>query len=268
MERLLMLRLQATGCAAEVLLNGMPVATLGAAGGLACMAVHEYTLTGVNRLELVVGPPPATQPPGSPPMPRIAKGPIEISAQLVLLRHGYAATDAGSRPLASVEWKAAEGDSYEAPTVVAKDVELPVKFQRWRWLDAPPVVLTPAVRRQLLEFVQGMAASLGRGDPEPLIDAARLRFEELALAYQRTPGAEVQRFRDRLQKLYLAKALTMDAPTAETLVLRPLLKGQLIECLTPLGTPALRTGNMPPAAMQPSWPLRLAVVEQRVYVLR
>ncbi|MDB5817718.1 MAG: hypothetical protein JWQ11_1358 [Rhizobacter sp.] len=268
MDRLLMLRLQASGCAAEVELNGMPVAAVGATGGQACVPVHEYTLTGSNRLTLVIEPTPWTQPPGQPPMPRIASGPIEVSAELVLLRQGHAAADAGSRPLASVEWQAGEGTSFEAPTRVSRQVELPINFPRWRWLDAPPVQLTPALRRQLLEFVQGLSAALGRGDPEPLVDAARLRFDELGLAYQRTPAAEVQRFRDRLQALYVAKALAMSAPTAETLVLRPIDKGQIVECLTPLGGPALRTANPPTCAFQPAWPLRVAVVDARVYVLR
>jgi hypothetical protein len=268
MDRLLMLRLAATGCAAEVELNGMPVAAVGPAGGQACVPVHEYTLTGLNRLALVVEPPPWTQPPGQPPMPRIAASPISVTAELVLLRQGYAVADAGSRPLASVEWALDAGHGFEAPTRVTKEVELPIRFARWRWLDAPPIALSPALRRQLLEFVQGLSASLGRGDPEPLLDAARLRFDEVSQAYQRTPAAEVQRFRDRLQALYVANALTMAAPTAETLVLRPVDKGQIVECLTPLGGPALRTANPPTCAFQPAWPLRVAVVEGRVYVLR
>ena len=45
MDRILMLQLESVGCAAEVFLNGMPVAALGLTGGRVSLAVHEYTLT-------------------------------------------------------------------------------------------------------------------------------------------------------------------------------------------------------------------------------
>ena len=41
----------------------------------------------------------------------------------------------------------------------------------------------------ILEFLQQLAVELGRGNPEPLIAAAKLRFDELALAYQSDAGA-------------------------------------------------------------------------------
>jgi len=55
---------------------------------------------------------------------------------------------------------------------------------------------------------------------------------------------------------------------AERLVLRPVLGGRLIECLSPLGGPVLRTQNEDAALANHSWPLRLAMVEGKIYVLR
>ena len=65
-------------------------------------------------------------------------------------------------------------------------------------------------------------SSLARGNPEPLIAAAKLRFDELAVAYQSDAAIEVQRFRDHVQGLYAAKALKVLPPVADELVLRPL----------------------------------------------
>ena len=56
MERLLVLRLQTRGVAAQARLNGFTLAQLDATGGTQTLAVHEYTLAGANRLELVVEP--------------------------------------------------------------------------------------------------------------------------------------------------------------------------------------------------------------------
>jgi hypothetical protein len=265
MERLLMLHLQSGASAAEVLLNGMPIAYVGPEGGQVCLPVHEYTLTGKNRLDLVVG----TGVPGQPsvPQPRAAVSPTWARARLVLVRQGHGAADPNVRVLVSVEWLAPEGKTYEAPVTQTKEVDLPVNFPRWRWLDAPPVAINASVQRQVLEFLQQIALDLGRGHPDSLLAAAKLRFDELALAYQRTTSEGEQRFRDHLQQLYAAKALKLIPPSADELVLRPVLEGRLIDCLTAAGTPALRTQNEP-AQGNHAWPMRVAMVEGKIYVLR
>jgi hypothetical protein len=265
MERLLMLHLQAGACAAEALLNGMPVAHVGKDGGHACLPVHEYTLTGKNRLDLIVGGAAPGQP--SPLQPRVAMVPTWARARLVLARQGRSAADPDVRVLASVEWLAPEGKSYDAPAAQTKEVDLPVNFPRWRWLDAPEIAINAQVQRQVLEFLQQLALDLGRGNPDSLLAAAKLRFDELALAYQRTTNEGMQRFRDHLQQLYAAKALKLIPPNADEVVLRPVLDGRLIDCLTSGGGPALHTQNEP-AQGNHAWPLRVAMVEGKIYVLR
>ena len=124
------------------------------------------------------------------------------------------------------------------------------------------------MQRQVLEFLQELAIELGQGNPEPMLAAAKLRFEELALAYQRNVADVMQRFRDHLQGLYAAKALKVVPPAAEDVVLRPIVEGRLVECLTPAGGPALRTRNEAPGIGDHAWPVRLALVDARIYVLR
>lgn len=266
MERLMVLQLEAAGCPVEVLLNGMPVAALGPLGGRSCIAVHEYTLAGRNQLTLSICPAPPG--PAVAAQPRVAIGPTWARARLVLIRKGQGAADPNARVLASAEWAVEEGKSYEAPSTQTTDVDLPVAFPRWRWLDAPVVDLTPPVQRQILEFIQQLALELARGHPEPMLAVAKLRFDELALAYQHTAAQGMQRFRDHLQQLYADKALKIVPPAAEALVLRPIVGGRLIECLSPLGGPVLRTQNDDAALADHVWPVRLAMVEGKIYVLR
>lgn len=266
MERLLVLDFECGGCAAEAWLNGMPVAALGNAGGRASIAVHEFTLAGRNLLSLVVGAAVPGQQVTS--QPRVAIGATWARARLVLVRQGQSPADANARVLGAVEWAAAEGKTYESPSTHSREVDLPVNFPRWRWFDAPVIGMNAEVQRQVLEFLQHLAIELGHGNPEPLLSAAKLRFDELALAYQRTAAEGVQRFRDHLQQLYAAKALKVVPPVAEEVVLRPIVEGRLFECLTPLGGPVLRTQNELPASGEHAWPLRLAMVEGKIYVLR
>lgn len=266
MDRLMVLCLEGAGCPVEAQLNGMPVASLGVKGGRVSVAVHEYVLAGANQLALSIWPAPPNL--AVAPQPRVAIGPTWARARLLLLRQGQGVSDPNARVLAAAEWAAEEGKSFEAPGQHAVDVQLPVAFPRWRWLDAPPVGLNPAVQRQILEFVQLQAIELLHGNPEALLGAAKLRFDELALAYQQTSAQLSQRFRDHLQGLYAAKALKIVPPPADQLVLRPLAGGRLIECLAPLGGPVLRTQNEDPALPDHAWPLRLAMVEGNIYVLR
>ncbi|HZV91951.1 MAG TPA: hypothetical protein VFF72_01970, partial [Caldimonas sp.] len=266
MDRLLMLDLAAGGCAVEAHLNGMPVASLAASGGSCSVAVHEYTLAGRNHLSLVVGPAPPGVTVAS--QPKVAIGATWARARLVLVRHGQSPADPEARVLGVVEWTTAEGKSYDAPSTHGRDVDLPVSFPRWRWLDAPPIAINTSVQRTVLEFMQNVAVELGRGNPDPLVAASKLRFDELALAYQTDANAGMQRFRDHLQRLYAAKALKVPPPAAADLVLRPLVDGRLLECLAATGGPLLRTQNDAPDLGDQAWPVRIAMVEGKIYVLR
>lgn len=266
MDRLLMLELAGHGCAVEALLNGMPLAALGPGGGSVSLAVHEYTLAGRNQLSLSIAP--AAAGTSAPSQPRIAVGATWARARLVLVRQGQSPGDPGARELGVAEWATPEGKAYDAPSTHSRDVDLPVNFPRWRWLDAPPIGLNASVQRTVLEFLQNLAVELGRGNPDPLVAASKLRFDELALAYQGDANAGMQRFRDHLQRLYAAKALKIAPPIAAELVLRPLVDGRLLECLSPAGGPALRTLNEPPELGDHAWPVRVAMVEGRIYVLR
>lgn len=262
----MVLSVEAAGCPVEAQLNGMPVASLGPRGGRVSLPVHEYTLAGKNQLALAIWPAPPNV--SVAPQPRIAIGPTWARARLLLLRQGQGTDDPNVRMLASAEWAVEEGKSYEAPGLHSIDVELPVAFPRWRWLDAPVIAVNAAVQRQILEFVQLQAIELLHGNPEAMLAAAKLRYDELAVAYQQNVAQVTQRFRDHLQSLFAAKALKIVPPAAEQLVLRPLLGGRLIECISPLGGPVLRTQNDDPTLPEHAWPIRLAMVEGKIYVLR
>jgi hypothetical protein len=273
MERLLLLRLEAAGCQAEAVLNGVPVARVDARNApgtrVACIPVHEYTLAGGNRLGLVVNPHPVNLPAGPtpPPTPNVADGQTWVKLRVLLPRQGQPASENAARTLAQLDWAPAEHEVFETPLVLQQTMELPVTFPRWRWLDAPVPELTPGLKMQALAFLQRLAIDLTRGDPESLLAAARLRFEELGQAYQRDPAIDVARVRAHVQQLSASQALRITPPTPETLVLRPVADGRLLDCLGPDGQPILRTAPTEFGATH-AWPIRLAVVDGQFYVLR
>lgn len=268
MERLLVVRLDAQGCEAEVLLNGVALARADAARPRAIVPVHEYTLAGTNRLELVVWPAAPVLPPGMPAPPGVklvADGFTAARASVLLPRVGSLIDAASARSLAQLDWALPAGTAYETPQPQQQDITLPVSFPRWRWLEAPPVQPSAELSARALAWLQPLLDSLQAGDIEPFLSAARLRTEELALAYQRRPEDDVERLRQHLVLLYEAGELKFEPIKA--LLMRPLAGGRLLECLDAGGAPALRT--LPDAeGSSHAWPLRLATVEGRFYILR
>ncbi|WP_156391888.1 MULTISPECIES: hypothetical protein [unclassified Roseateles] len=266
------LHAQTSGEPVEVHVNGVPVLALPAGAGSQSVTVHEYLQNGSNRISLVVAPLPAAQAmaaPDAPAQPRMAARAAQARARLVLLRQGKSLADEAVRVLAEVNWAVEEGASFLAPTVQHQDLELPVGFPRWRWLDAPVLNPGPADRQTLLAAVQRIAFDLSRGNPDSFLAASRLKLDEVDQAYQRPAGHGTAALREQVQALWQAGTLaTLQPPTAETLLLRVVAGGRLLECLNPMGAPALSTLNDDAAPDNVAWPLRLTLIEGKVYILR
>lgn len=272
MERLLMLTLDALGCEAEALLNGIPVARVHAGRPRAMVPIHEYTLAGNNRLELVIGPRPAATPEQSekadqPALPLVANGKAFARLRILLPRAGNAVDETSARSLAQLDWAPSAGEVYKAPLSLSEYVVLPVSFPRWRWLDAPLVEATPALQLQAGALLTRLSQELSDGEIDGFIAATRLRTEEMATAYQILPDEAVTRLRDHLAGLPAAGPLNWFPLPPEGPVLRRIARGRLLECLDASGEPAMRT--MPDEqGNNHLFPMRLAAVEGKLYVLR
>jgi hypothetical protein len=264
MERLLVLRLDSVGVTAEAWLNGVPLARSGPASGAVTVPIHEYTLSGANDLQLVIQPAPPGQDMALQPL--LSDGQRGASLRLLLPRVGQLAHPENARTLAQIDWAPPVGEVTDVPATLRQAVELPIAFPRWRWFDAPVVAQPRELLASAATYLQGLALGLARGDPEPLVLAARLRFEEVAQAYQRNLADDVGRLRLQVQQAHASGPLQPVMPKADALLLRPVAGGRLLECLTPDGQPVLQSPVAGGGVL--AWPLRLAVIEGRFYVIR
>ncbi|MBL0419623.1 hypothetical protein JI739_04595 [Ramlibacter sp. AW1] len=259
MDRLLVLRLEAVGCRVRAWLNDLPVLQACEGLGACSVPVNEYVLAGGNQLALEVEPGP--RPEGK--APRLAFNAASARVQLLLARTGRPVDDT-SRRVHEFAWEVKEGDLYPASRVEHR-FELPVRFPRWRWLDAP-VIDPGAAYAQVTGFVQELATALFRGQPEPLVSASRVRLDEVAVAYQLRPAEVADRLRARVQLLHGTKALRPVMPALGEMQVRSCGGGRMLECL--LGDePALRT-EASEDGMRHAWPLRVAIVDGRCHVFR
>jgi hypothetical protein len=269
MERLLVLKVDALDCDAEAFVNGVPLVRVNAARPTAIVPIHEYTMAGHNQLQLVIWPRPAVTPatPALPAEARVSDGQRWAQLRVLLPRIGSVADESTARSLAQIEWAPPDGEAYEAPLALAQDFGLPVSFPKWRWLEAPVCEVTPALHALAAELVQGLARDLAAGQPDRFLSTTRLRTEEVAVAYQRRPEDETQRLREHLLSLHAESRLKFKPITPETLVLRPVAGGRLLDCLGADGGPAL-SAEADPQGRTVSLPMRVAAVDGKLYVLR
>lgn len=266
MDRLLLMRLYVQGCSAEALINDIPVGRVSPGVGGLSLPVHEYLLDGANEVSLVINP----AAPGlkaAPALPRLAEGVVGARLRLLLPRIGQVGSELEARTVAEVVWGVPDGDVYSTPQTLTRAIFLPIKFPRWRWLDAPVVDDVDAQKPLIASFLQAIAVDLLRGDAESFLTASRLRMEELALAYQLPVADVATKLRSRLQLLHATKALKMAVPHEGDLLLRRCAGGRLIECMSGAGQPALAT--LPgPDGTSACWPVRVAVVNGQCHILR
>jgi hypothetical protein len=265
MERLMVIKLDGQGCTAEAWLNGLPVARVTPLTTSSVVPVHEAALVGANRLELVVGPDSGAA--DAAALLQTAPHAMAAQVHLLLPRMGNAIDEAQARTLARLEWSCAAGKPLALPARRVQEAELPIRFPRWRWLDAPVAQPTLLLAQQAQVFVSGLARDLARGQTESFMAATRLRTEELAMAYQRNPESEAVRLREWLDQMYASSCLVWQPLAPDEMQLRPLAGGRLLECLGGDGRAALTT--VPDKAGNTlALPLKLSVVEGRFYVLR
>jgi len=260
MERVLVLRLEASECVAEAWLNGFPLVRANPLARNAALQVNEFVLEGDNRLAL--GLRPDAKAAGA--APRLAFSAAGARVQLLLGRPGRVASDATSRVLAEFAVAVAEGEMFPSEPVEHR-FDLPVKFPRWRWQDAPAADPIADYAR-VTDFAQRMAVALFRGESESFILASRVRLEELAVAYQMRASEIADRMRSRLQLLHATKALRPVMPVLGEMQVRPCGGGRLLECLVG-EEPALRTAP-DGEGVQHAWPMRIAVIEGHCHVFR
>ena len=235
-------------------------------GGTLFLPVHEYLQPGVNQVGLVIDPLSAVDQ-RTTTTPKVAVGVISASVRLILPRMGQPGSEMSARTLSELNWAVPDGDVFRVPHMLSKEAELPIKFPRWRWLDAPEIGDIKGLKPVVATYMQEIALGLVRGDVDIFMAASRLRLEELAMAYQK-PLAELSgRLRSRLQLLHATKALKIAIPDEEALILRPCANGRLLECLSTGDEPFLKTLPGPDGATS-AWPVRVAVVNRQCHILR
>lgn len=268
-EQYMMLELASPSCWAEAYLNGVPISRAGPQTPiLEAQPVNHLVVGGQNVLELLMEPGPTPSRAFETSGERISDGKLKGSLKLALYPEGAFPEDPGVTELAQISWAPPAGERFQTPVRQSASFSLPLWAPRWSWQSAPALALTETVVRSVHQLLMYLSANLAQKNPEPFIQYAHTRFQEVAAAFGRGVQDEIREFREEFQSIAAEPDWQMGPVRLETLDLRLCGDGRLIECVDRDWLPVLRTVRQEDGLIRLRYPIFLAQVGGNWQIVR
>lgn len=220
------LNIIAEGCTAEVRLNDAPMFTLLREDpARARPTISEWVIAGENWLSVQL---------------------VELEADTrlrVVLCQAKLGDIAGVAPeveLAVIEWPDPSQAGAELPLLLNAAFMAAHPWGRWSWQDAPPFAVDARSTAAVIDYVQALHATLAGGSVDALIAHSRVKFDEVAPAYELTPADAQLRIQQAWQGLTSSSEWEFAEWNVDDLDLRLHCGGRLVEPVTLAGEPILR----------------------------
>jgi hypothetical protein len=245
------------GYDAEVFLNGAPI--LSAVRAYSCIAlppVSEWVVEGENVLSVVVeggdhiDPPPEDgsedgEQTTAPPPPRPGEEPL-LRVALCRGELGEIVEPGQENELVALEWvpppRGADEPPLELPHEEHVTIDLSHPWGTWAWESAPAFDFEtdPTAVLDIIRFLADLHAALAAGRLDPLLDASRVKFDEVAPCYDMDPGQARARLGAAWPEITKPAGWQLAPFDESDLDLRLCCGGRVIEPRTLFGEPVLR----------------------------
>ena len=175
-DTMIHLQLHARECVAEVVLNSIPLKRMDSKQQKFFTTVaHSFLIQGRNKLELVVFPGPSPTRARQGAQPRQTAG-ASARARLVRFNVGDFADDESGETLLETKWIGGQpAELYPAVIEAAGEVES--DFGDWSWQNSDFLAL-PRDGRPATEIIRVVHKAFREGQPQPILDLARVFLEE------------------------------------------------------------------------------------------
>ena len=226
-------------------------------------------MSGKNKFQLIVEP-------GPTPSQTFKKGrpdavvPPKFFARMRLMQmpRGTFPEDLGVQILLDINFRPPAGTLLAVPVVIETEGEAPPWIPRWSWLEAQPLSDSQGIQTFVINFLARISQSLGEGDPEPYIAAARTRFEEISAAYQLPVEQQIEGFRRQFARLSAESGFQMQPIIPEIVDLRFCGAGRVIDCVDKGWKPLLRSVPRADGLIRYTLPAKVAFFNGEVSIIR
>ena len=225
------LNIVAQGCSAEVRLNDAPMFTwLREEPPRGRPTVSEWVIVGENWLSVQIV---ETDQLGMDARLRVA---------LCQAKLGDVPVPGQELELAVIEWPdPTQPDlATELPLLLNAAAMATHPWGRWWWQDSPPFAVDARTTSAVIDYVRDLHATLAAGSVDTLLAHSRVKFDEVAPAYELTNADAEQRVRHAWQGLNSHSDFRLAEFDVENLDLRLHCDGRLVEPITLAGEPILR----------------------------
>lgn len=235
----------------ELLLNGIPVRRLNShEQNFASAPALTFLINGRNLLEMVIFPGPT--PTLARAAPTLRQVPATASAwgRVVRLQVGGLTGDEDASAQAELRYRPSDRPDELYPVILRTEFELQTGLEPWAWQRAEPINL-PRDRAAIVETIRIVHQAFTAGEPEPILQRARLYLQEEARAI---PGTSVAEMTSGLRRDIARNAGRKDwvAPLAEEQFDFRLCAGdRLVECISKFWKPVIDTLPQPDGSIYP-----------------
>ncbi len=232
----------ALGAPAEVLLNGVPIATVRPPPGNPRFAatINPLIRDGRNTLEVIIEPGVHRDFAGALPDVRSDVG-VRCRARLARIARGAVVSDTTPRQvLCAVDFEGA-GLVRTFPHVLSAEATIASPFPRWRWERAEPSREGARLTREVWEFAAEYRAALARRDLVRENALSALVHEEMCAAFGSDPVRRLDTLNGVLRQFWARIDWDMEPIDPSALEPRLCADGRLVQCVTRDGESPIRS---------------------------
>lgn len=242
-DRSLILEVNIYGCDIEVYLNDIPITLMRFENGeRESIPVSQFIVTGINSLTFVINPnnPPSESKTLFSPAKIINDFSFEVTIKSYP-RNVFPGDPSGEELFfAKVSSKEIDDEKSLFPIIIKRNFNYNVNSALWIWQKSPKMQLSSELVEEVKSFLIQLKSTLNKGDPSFFIERSMPRVKETLSSYfSNDIDGWIESFVSDVKELESQNLKVI--LNLESLDLRLVAGGKLIDCISKDWLPALRT---------------------------